>query len=518
MRRYLVVLAVLLSAAPVRAQSTHCYLAADKSDGNSNQNSPDRLTSFDWSTATETDLGIITGNSAKNIEALAFNPVAQKLYATDAGQFGVIDVNTAVFTKIGTGVGISTNGSAGKVTFDDLDGLMFNPEDGQLYAVQRRTGNADDVLLKINPATGTFIPNAFDTDGNGSGDRDYVVINSVSSDARVSPPDPAVPLRDIDDIAFVYSGGSSTLYGIANDGSGLPRRNVLVTINKDTGLAKRVNPVGQSKLTLGDVEGFTADAQGTLYATTGNDSKNDDGTANPNTRNSFYRLAPDGTPTKLASLGQFGAGITSADYEGVACLLDGVGVLPVELTSFDALVDGDAVQLAWTTASETNNAGFEVHLHNLPSAIGNLPWQVLGFVDGHGTTEQAQGYGYRVEGLAPGRYAFRLKQIDYDGSFAYSPAVEVSVALPQAFLLSAAYPNPFNPETRFTLQLRRGQPVAIHVYDVLGRRVQTLFDGTLEAGQARVFRFEAGDLPGGAYLIRVEAAAFSATQRVVLVR
>jgi hypothetical protein len=311
---------------------------------------------------------------------------------------GTIDVNTRVFTPIGTGIGSSSNGTVGLVSFNDVDGLMFNPVDGFLYGVQRRAGSTEnDVLLKINTTTGQFIANAFDTDGNGTGDRSYVVISNVSSDARVSPADPAVQLHDIDDIAF--AGG--TLYGIANDGSGLPRRNALVTINKNTGAAVRVNPVGSSRLTIGDVEGLSADAQGILYATTGNDSKNDDGTANASTRNAFYRIASNGTPTKLASLGQFGSNTISADYEAVACLLDIVGVLPVELTSFEVRLDGDAVQLRWTTASETNNAGFEV----------------LHFVEGHGTTTEAQTYGFTAEELSAGRYVFRLRQIDYDGAF-----------------------------------------------------------------------------------------------------
>ncbi len=113
MRRYLLLLAFLLYVPSLQAQSTHCYLAADRTDGNSNGSSPDRLTMFNWGTTAETNLGVITGNSAMSIEALAFNPVTQKLYATDAGQFGVLSVSTTVFTKIGSGVGSSSNGTAG---------------------------------------------------------------------------------------------------------------------------------------------------------------------------------------------------------------------------------------------------------------------------------------------------------------------------------------------------------------------------------------------------------------------
>src|SRR5690606_29042521 len=86
---------------------------------------------------------------------------------------------------------------------------------------------------------------------------------------------------------------------------------------------------------------------------------------------------------------------------------------PVQLASFTATRDGEAVVLRWTTASETNNAGFEVQLlENSKSEIQN--WTTLAFVAGAGTTAEAQAYTYRAEGLAPGTHRFRLRQVDYD--------------------------------------------------------------------------------------------------------
>src|SRR5690606_32421823 len=102
--------------------------------------------------------------------------------------------------------------------------------------------------------------------------------------------------------------------------------------------------------------------------------------------------------------------------------------LPVELSSFTATLDGEAVVLRWETASETNNAGFEVEYAAVETRRGaSLPWQRLAFVDGAGTTATAQTYAYRAEGLSPGRYAFRLRQVDFDGAFVYGPEVEVTV-------------------------------------------------------------------------------------------
>ncbi len=201
----------------------------------------------------------------------------------------------------------------------------------------------------------------------------------------------------------------------------------------------------------------------------------------------------------------------------------GAGLLPVELVSFEVQVDGADVLLRWETASETNNAGFEVQ-HGLGDDGGGgdhdtpLSWDVLTFVEGYGTTEVPQTYAYRVEALDPGPHAFRLKQIDYDGTFEYSPQVEVFVELAAAYVLTPPYPNPFAPEARFSLMVKRRQHVDVDVYDVLGRRVRVLYRGEMAAEQARLLVFASGDLPSGVYVIQAVGEAFAATRRVVLAR
>lgn len=193
--------------------------------------------------------------------------------------------------------------------------------------------------------------------------------------------------------------------------------------------------------------------------------------------------------------------------------------LPVELTAFTALADGRAVVLQWETASETNNAGFEIQHAGVEARPSVSPlWDVLGFVDGYGTTAQPQAYTYRVERLPPGRHRLRLKQIDFDGTFAYSPEVEVALAVPGAYHLSNAYPNPFRASTSFSISAARAQRVEAAVYDIRGRRVERLFEGFLEAGTTRAVTFASGALPGGLYLIRIRGEYFAAGQVVVLVK
>ena len=189
--------------------------------------------------------------------------------------------------------------------------------------------------------------------------------------------------------------------------------------------------------------------------------------------------------------------------------------LPVELALFQATLDGQAVELRWKTVSETNNAGFEVQSF---SKDDGGQWRVLGYVEGHGTTIEAQSYTYRADNLLAGTYRFRLKQIDFDGAFEYSPEVEVAVGIPTSYHLSPAYPNPFNPKTQFSLSVARAQQVQVAVYDVVGRRVALLFDGLMEAQTTHAFAFEAGSLPSGLYLVRVQSEYFVTSQTITLLK
>lgn len=188
-------------------------------------------------------------------------------------------------------------------------------------------------------------------------------------------------------------------------------------------------------------------------------------------------------------------------------------LLPVELTRFDAVLDAREALLTWETASETNNAGFEIQHRYLDAAF-----EPLGFVEGYGTTEQPQAYRYRIDDLEPGRHAFRLRQIDFDGTFEYSPEVEVLVEMVERFVIEPVYPNPFNPEAQFRFALQREQQVRVDLYDMLGRRVKALYEGRPPAGQMHTVRIDGGTLPSGLYVVRVQGETFAETQQVLLLK
>ncbi|MEM1270626.1 MAG: T9SS type A sorting domain-containing protein [Bacteroidota bacterium] len=190
-------------------------------------------------------------------------------------------------------------------------------------------------------------------------------------------------------------------------------------------------------------------------------------------------------------------------------------VLPVELVEFTATAGSDAVELNWATATETDNAGFFVE-QLIDVASGE--WMELGFVSGAGTTTETQRYSYTVSGLAPGTHRFRLRQVDFDGTTAYSGIVEASVDVPGGYVLERAYPNPFNPEATVRFAVATEQPVSLTLYDLLGRPVRTLYSGVPAANEMLTARIDGSALVSGTYLVRLTGESFSTTQTVTLLK
>jgi hypothetical protein len=192
-------------------------------------------------------------------------------------------------------------------------------------------------------------------------------------------------------------------------------------------------------------------------------------------------------------------------------------VVPVELASFTASVsyadNANFVELAWATGSELNNQGFFVERKSSTSE-----WISLGFVDGMGTTTETHFYSYKDNNVATGSYSYRLKQMDFDGSFRYyelSNVVEVST--PFTYNLSQNYPNPFNPATTISYQLKNDGLVTIKVYDQLGKEVTTLLNEEKSVGSYQI-EFNASSLASGVYYYRINAGNFVDTKKMILMK
>ncbi len=192
------------------------------------------------------------------------------------------------------------------------------------------------------------------------------------------------------------------------------------------------------------------------------------------------------------------------------------GIIPVELISFTAEVIQDGVMLNWTTATETNNQGFEVQRSEVKSQ--NSEWEAIGFVAGNGNTTETKSYSFIDKDVYFDHYNYRLKQIDFDGTFNYSEIIEVKVDFtPKKFILEQNYPNPFNSSTIIKYSLPEATSVSITVYDILGTEVKVLVNEKKEPGNYEI-NFDAVDLPSGVYIYTLTSGGFVDTKKLILLK
>ncbi|MFZ1517350.1 MAG: T9SS type A sorting domain-containing protein, partial [Ignavibacteriaceae bacterium] len=192
--------------------------------------------------------------------------------------------------------------------------------------------------------------------------------------------------------------------------------------------------------------------------------------------------------------------------------------LPVELAGFTATVFANKTTLNWSTASELNNSGFEIEksFYNEKSK-SFMEWKTIGFVPGKGTAVSKQEYSYIDDEEIFCKTAYRLKQIDFDGSYTNSFLVEVAPQLPKEFSISQNYPNPFNPGTVINYQLPVNSKVIIKVYDILGNEIATLVNEVKPAGKYEV-NFNATQFTSGVYLYKIQAGNYIETKKMILIK
>ncbi|HEY6627194.1 MAG TPA: T9SS type A sorting domain-containing protein, partial [Ignavibacteriaceae bacterium] len=190
------------------------------------------------------------------------------------------------------------------------------------------------------------------------------------------------------------------------------------------------------------------------------------------------------------------------------------GSIPVELTSFTGEYIDDEVVLKWQTATETNNRGFEI-LRSSQNDLGE--WQIISFLEGRGTTTEITDYNYGDKITNHGKYIYRLKQIDFDGTFSYSEDIEIDITGPKDFTLYQNYPNPFNPTTTIKFALPVDSRVKINVYNTVGQLVETRVDKEMESGYHEV-NFDASRLASGVYLYQLQAQDYVSVKKMLLIK
>ncbi len=187
--------------------------------------------------------------------------------------------------------------------------------------------------------------------------------------------------------------------------------------------------------------------------------------------------------------------------------------VPVELTNFAAAVADNSVLLNWESTTEINNMGYEIER----KVESNREWKKIGFVDGKGTSSETNRYSFNDNNPVGGTiFEYRLKQIDYDGSFKYFDPVEVHFT-PSEYSLLQNYPNPFNPSTTIRFSVVKRENVSLKVYNAIGQEVMLLLNKEFDPGFHEI-DFNAKGLASGIYFYQLEAGNFKDVKKMLLLK
>ncbi len=194
--------------------------------------------------------------------------------------------------------------------------------------------------------------------------------------------------------------------------------------------------------------------------------------------------------------------------------------VPVTLSGFTCTVDEiekNSVVIEWRTESEINNYGFEIE-----RKTDDCQFKKIEFLPGNGTSSIGDEYCYIDKNLSPGKYGYRLKQIDFNGQYEYFDVINITISAPERYILYQNYSNPFNPETKIRYEIPGESYVSLKVYNVMGNEMKTLVSSRKPAGSYIVV-WDGKDKNGrtvssGAYIYRIQTGEFSAVKKMILLR
>ncbi len=209
---------------------------------------------------------------------------------------------------------------------------------------------------------------------------------------------------------------------------------------------------------------------------------------------------------------------TVSDYSNIA---QATTPVPVEFTTFTANVGDNSVTINWSTATETNNNGFELQRKIKDN------WEKVTFIKGKGTTTEKSEYSFiddfKYQSVS-GEITYRLKQIDLNGTFNYSNQINITVDFtPKEYTLYQNYPNPFNPTTKIKFALPFDSRVKISVYNILGELIGVILDEVRTVGYHDI-QFNGLNMSSGMYIYTIQAKSvdgkkdYNSVKKMMLVK
>ncbi|MBK7379299.1 MAG: T9SS type A sorting domain-containing protein [Ignavibacteriales bacterium] len=186
--------------------------------------------------------------------------------------------------------------------------------------------------------------------------------------------------------------------------------------------------------------------------------------------------------------------------------------VPVELSSFYGSYISNNIELKWTTETELNNSGFEIL-----RSTDLTNWETIGFVPGRGTTTSKSNYTFYDSDLIGNHFFYKLKQIDFDGSYSFSEIIRIEIQI-NNYSLSQNYPNPSNPKTRITFSIAEKTNVKINLYSITGELIKELVDEEKENGIYQI-DVDLNNYSSGMYFYRMTTnSGYTATKKLILLK
>ncbi|MBC8183415.1 right-handed parallel beta-helix repeat-containing protein [candidate division KSB1 bacterium] len=198
------------------------------------------------------------------------------------------------------------------------------------------------------------------------------------------------------------------------------------------------------------------------------------------------------------------------DVYDIGCY-ESTSLVPVELVSFEARIKNQNVELFWETISESNNYGFEIQRGRTADSFSKI-----GFVAGKGTTLIHRDYYFVDKKAVTGNLFYRLKQMDFDGSFTLSNVAHVNIAPPSKFFLGQNYPNPFNSSTIIPFSVSKKTHLKITLHNIQGEEIQVLTDQVYDGGFYQI-TLNVQNLSTGLYFYKLSTEDLSITRKTVVV-
>lgn len=321
----------------------------------------------------------------------------------------------------------------------------------------------------FDPSAGSYSDGQVDVDGDGNPDFDFDI---VGSNLYITP----VGTMSVGTTGF-YS-VNALAYGATIDGAGSYNGTTFLTFSTtlSSGTASTVYvPITNAAGNLGFIEiqfdgagGFTVGTNNTGIATTAGD-------------------------------------VVAGDCGS----LD--GALPVALTNFDAATRNKDIALTWATSSELNNHGFEIQ-----RSSDGINFYKLGWVEGAGTVESIMNYGYADSNVRPNvMYYYRLKQMDLDGSFEFSPVISAKVSSDKIIDIGDVYPNPAsNGSINLEISTQQTSELTYELINALGQTILSQTE-TIAPGLNNI-SIATANLSNGNYFLKINALDVSEYKKIVI--